>query len=204
MNLAVSMKSFGSSLIVTLALLATSTAILAFTSMSVTVDQQKEAKTEELYAGYQRSFSDTPAITVQQLLELSRSKQGPLIVDVRTSEERLVSRIPGSISWEEFERKKLDHRGRQIVTYCTIGYRSGLYAEKLREEEFAAFNLAGSILSWLHAGQGLVDDEGDTKRVHVYGHDWDLAPTGWETTWFGKSKAADGGDTEPEEQDENR
>lgn len=37
----------------------------------------------------------------------------------------------------------------QVVPYCTVGYRSGKYAEALQKEGFQVANLACSILGWV-------------------------------------------------------
>ena len=92
--------------------------------------------------------------------------------------------IPGAVSKEEFERDKSQYKGHVVIPYCTIGYRSGKYAEKLSGQGWDARNLRGSILAWTHAGRPLVDADGnDTKRVHVYGKKWDLAAEGYEGAW---------------------
>jgi rhodanese-related sulfurtransferase len=105
-------------------------------------------------------------------------------VDVRESSEQQVSMLPGAIPVEEFERTLEKYRDRIIVTYCTVGYRSGVYARKLREQGLDAFNLRGSILLWLHSGRQVVDGDGrSTRRVHVYGSEWDLDPEGYESVW---------------------
>ena len=93
-------------------------------------------------------------------------------------------RIAGAITEAKFRAGRNGLVDRKIVVYCTIGARSGEYAEGLREKGFDAYNLAGSILAWAHAGKPLVDTEGKTtKHLHVYGREWDLAPDGYETQW---------------------
>ena len=37
--------------------------------------------------------------------------------------------------------------GRRVVTYCTVGYRSGLYAAELLGRGVEALNLAGSLIA---------------------------------------------------------
>ena len=91
--------------------------------------------------------------------------------------------IPGAITKILHDQNPEAYRDRQMVTYCTIGYRSGLYAQQLRKDGFDAINLRGSILSWAHAGQSLENTAGETRRVHVYGRKWDLLPEGYEAEW---------------------
>lgn len=134
-----------------------------------------------------------------------------ILVDCRTPGERAVSRLPGSIPQEAFEARLKGQgssasskggdsseatgaaaslEGATVVAYCTIGYRSGLFANGLAKDHgLKAYNLRGSILSWAHAGGALVDATGKpTKRLHTYGAKWALEPAGYESTWYGKNK----------------
>lgn len=145
-------------------------------------DAEKLQKIEAMYAGYhEKSFPDVPDITVDELLA---ERQQVVLVDVRSPKERAVSIIPGAITPEELEARAARDRGRRVVAYCTIGYRSGLYVERLRREGWDAYNLAGSILAWTHAHQPLVDPQGEpTHRVDVYGRKWNLAASGYDAVW---------------------
>lgn len=105
-----------------------------------------------------------------------------LIVDCRTDAERAVSTIPDAISIADFETSLDRYRERTIVTYCTIGYRSGVYGKKLSEDSIDVLNLRGGVLGWARAGGSFVDPEGrETKRVHVFGDRWNLLPDGYES-----------------------
>ena len=87
----------------------------------------------------------------------------------------------GTISKKRFEESRDAYRNFEIVPYCTIGYRSGVYAQGLQKSGFKTRNLKGSVLSWAHAGGKFVDSKGKaTKRVHVYGEKWNLLPEGYE------------------------
>lgn len=146
-------------------------------------DEQKLARIHELYAEYRSSFKGLPEMTIEQLVSSPRDEESVVLVDVRTEDERAVSVIPGSISQEEFEARPAELEGRKVVTYCTIGYRSGLYAETLRRQGWDAYNLPGSILAWTHAG-GALESEGEgTRRLHVFDSRWDLAAEGYEAVW---------------------
>lgn len=152
-------------------------------SVEEQTDAEKESAIDLMYDEYRADFPDAPEIDVEELLTL-RETQDVLIVDVREPQERAVSIIPGAISRESFESMKESLKKGPIVVHCTIGYRSGKYVEKLKAEGIEAHNLKGSILSWVHAGQPVVDPEGNqTKRVHVYGERWNLLPKGYEAVW---------------------
>ena len=143
----------------------------------------KQARIDELYEGYKKKFPDVPEITVETLKERLDGPEPPVIVDVRDDDERAVSIIPGAISQPEFEARREDLEGRQVVTYCTIGYRSGLYTRKLVDEGWKASNLRGSIVAWTHIGGDLEKGGAPTRRVHVYGRKWNLVAPGYEAVW---------------------
>lgn len=147
-------------------------------------DRAKLGEIEGQYAGYKQEFADVPEYDAETLVEMAPVAELPVFVDVREPEEQAVSMIPGAMTQEEFEAHKEEYKDREIITYCTIGYRSGLYAAQLRKEGFNAGNLKGSVLSWAHAGGEFWDAEGNpTKRVHVYGEEWNLLPEDYEAVW---------------------
>ena len=146
-------------------------------------EAEKAARVEKLYAGYRGSFPKAPGFTVDELLARLEEPGGLVLVDVRRESERAVSMIPGAISRQEFEQRQQELSGRMVVSYCTIGYRSGEYTEELRQQGWDAYNLEGSILAWTHAAQELEKDGQVTRRLHVYAPRWDLAADDYETVW---------------------
>ncbi len=145
--------------------------------------EEKVARIDEMYAGYREDFPEVAEVDVAELRRDLAGESPPVLVDVRTDEERAVSIIPGAISREEFESRREELTGRPVVTYCTIGYRSGLYADELSRQGWDVHNLRGSILSWTHEGGELEDAAGSTRRVHVYGRRWNLVADGFEAVW---------------------
>jgi rhodanese-related sulfurtransferase len=146
-------------------------------------DTAKRDRIATLYREYRESFPEVPSLDVAALQDLEQ-KTRVVLVDVRSPEEQAVSTIPGAIPASRLKKHLDDYRDALVVTYCTIGYRSGLYARELREKGLDARNLAGSILAWTHAGLPLVDAEGRrTRRVHVYGKRWNLAASGYQAVW---------------------
>lgn len=144
-------------------------------------DLQKQNKIEALYQKLARNFSEVPEITVEELQQLP--KEAVVLVDVRPLKERVVSTIPGAISTEEFEANLHSYRQYPIVVYCTIGYRSGYYAQKMAQEDLDIYNLRGSLLAWSHIDGKLTNRFGDTKQIHVYSKKWQLAADGYEAMW---------------------
>lgn len=146
-------------------------------------ESERRARIDQLYREDREAFPGVPEVSAEELAELLRTRK-VVLVDVREDEERRVSTIPGAVPKAELERDPSRYRGRRIVTYCTIGYRSGLYAADLRRRGFDAWNFAGSLLAWTYAGGPLVDAAGaETRRVHVYGRKWNLVADGYEAVW---------------------
>lgn len=141
--------------------------------------EARKERIESLYQGYRDAFPSVNEITPQGVLDLQHAEP-TVLVDVRTPAEQAVSMLPGAITRDAFEAARALYADKTVVTYCTIGARSGDYADELRQEGVEVFNLKGSILSWTQAGLPLVDLEGsETRRVHTYGGKWDLVGEGY-------------------------
>jgi rhodanese-related sulfurtransferase len=146
------------------------------------VVESKLERIEALFEQYRRSFPDIENLSVEEVL--ARQKEGNLIlVDVRKPEERRVSMIPGAISVGEFERDQAKYTDYTVVAYCTIGYRSGIYVQELSRRNLRSANIKGGILAWVHAGQKVINEDGETRKVHTYGSRWNLVPEGYEAVW---------------------
>ena len=158
------------------------TCVLLVTGCEGEEGRSKLQAIDELYTKSTVSFPAVKSLSVDQLLELS-GNEAIILIDVRETYEQEVSTIPGAITKEELQKNLESHRAKKIVPYCTIGYRSGLYAQELIEKDFDVLNLKGGILAWTHGGQPLADKNGETKRVHVYGKKWALAAEGYEQVW---------------------
>lgn len=140
-------------------------------------------KIEAMYQEYKKQFPGIDDISVEELIEL-QAREDVVLVDVREPREREVSMIPAATSVEEFEGNLEKYKGMTVVSYCTIGHRSGLYTQKLQARKLRALNLKGSVLSWAHAGLKFVDKQGkETRRVHVCGAKWNLLPEGYRGIW---------------------
>jgi len=146
-------------------------------------DSQRRDQIATMIADYQRLFPDISGIGANELQQ-SLERGEITLVDVRPEAERAVSMIPGAISKQEFEQRAEELSGSEVVTYCTIGYRSGAYAQQLMADGWAVRNFDGSLLAWTHAGGELIDSKGEpTRRLHVYGRQWALAADGYEAVW---------------------
>jgi len=148
---------------------------------------QKRSAVYEMYAEYKRDFPEVIDISPSDVRRLF-SEGRIQFVDVRKPEEIRVSTLPGVINKHSF----LQHQGRYgnkiVVAFCTIGYRSGIFAQKMAHQGVAVQNLKGGILAWVIEGGRVFGEGGESKRLHVYGPQWDLAPADFETVKFGVLK----------------
>lgn len=111
------------------------------------------------------ALPEVPSITTEELSAKLQSHNPPLLIDAREPEEMAMSRIPGAVPPRSLPKD------REVVVYCSIGYRSGLLVQKLRQEGATkVYNLEGSIFLWANQGRAL---EGGTT-VHPFDPWWGL------------------------------
>ena len=177
--------------------------------------QTNESKSNEMSKFYQSKFDDIPSLSSKTYLE---HQDDYLLVDVRSPAEQNVSIISNAITMEEFEsnfdqyQTRINDNSTTVVTYCTIGYRSGLEGRRLRDEyklHGKIMNLDG-IVCYTHACEkfnslsGNNDDSNandktnigtflinpknqeSTKKVHVFGESWNYAAESFESVYFSK------------------
>jgi rhodanese-related sulfurtransferase len=143
--------------------------------------EEKLERIEEMYAEIREDLTEIEDVTPAEIAEAYK-KDEIIIVDVRDPDEQAISMIPGALTKDVFEQKRKDGtlEDKPVVMHCTIGYRSGKYAQSVNEQGIDAKNLKGSLLLWTHEGLPLEKAGGTpTKEVHVYGEKWDLIPEGY-------------------------
>ena len=115
---------------------------------------------------------EASVVSAEQIRAMQNSDQWNdrfVIVDVRAKAEADVSIIPGAITKSEFERDAEKHQDKLVIAYCTVGYRSGIYAQELSTEGWNSCNYKGSILDWCEKQLPLMTTDGrETNRVHTY------------------------------------
>jgi rhodanese-related sulfurtransferase len=98
--------------------------------------------------------------------------EGAIFVDIREDKEYKVSHIPGAWTQDEFENAHVAS-GTPVILYCSVGYRSGKYGEKLFKMGVDnVYNLYGGIFNWTNEGHEMVDEKGPTDKVHTYNKKW--------------------------------
>ena len=145
-------------------------------------DTQKLQTVYRMYEDYKKKFPAVKDITPKEALALTESTK-VVFVDSRGSKEQKVSMLPGAVTEKAFKKNLEQHKDHVVIGYCTISYRSGKLARKLRKKGIAMLNLKGGMLAWVHEGAKVYDANGETKRVHVYSKKWNYLPEGYEAVW---------------------
>jgi sodium/bile acid cotransporter 7 len=147
-------------------------------------NEGKARKVLEMYEDYKRSsFPEIEDIAPEGALNLL-DKGNVLFVDIRSHDEQEVSMLPGAITEKEFRDNPNGSPDHVIISYCTISYRSGLFAKEFQEKGIRILNLKGGLLGWVHEGGVVYDQNKETNLIHVYGKKWDLAPDEYKTMFF--------------------
>lgn len=96
-----------------------------------------------------------------------------VLLDCRAREEYDVSHIAGAI-WVGDEIKSVEgfDKNKKYIVYCSVGYRSGVYAKKMNQKGYNALNLWGGIFHFMNSGNKVEDANGPTDRVHPYNEKW--------------------------------
>lgn len=154
---------------------------MATTSLS---DDQKRDAVYQIYAGYQKEFPMVVDISASAARVLAERAE-VVFIDVRKPAEMAVSMLPKAVDKEAFLKAPEHFAEKTLVAYCTVGYRSGVFAREMADRKLEVRNLSGGILAWLLEGGNVYDDKGQTRRVHVYGEKWNFVPDGYEAVFFG-------------------
>ena len=114
-----------------------------------------------------------------------------IIFDAREKVEFDISHIPDAIylGYSDFNIGRIKNipKEKNIVIYCSIGYRSEKIGEKLLRLGYKnVYNLYGSIFEWANEKYPLVSSSGKTTyTVHSYNKSWSKWVTNEEirTVW---------------------
>jgi rhodanese-related sulfurtransferase len=122
----------------------------------------------------------TPVIKAPELKAILEDTN-LVLIDIRQPHEQAVSMLPHAITTAEFAARFRQGipKEKRLVVYCTIGYRSGKYAEELAKQGIKADNLEGGVLAWSFIGGKFLakDPNGnriETNRIHVYDKEWNI------------------------------
>ena len=163
--------------------------LLCHTGIALSNDDMSDADKKEvvyrMYAEYKKDFAAVEDISPQQAVELLKQEK-VVFVDTRKPAEMAVSMLPAAVTELEFMSHPDQYKGKTIVAYCTISYRSGVFAREMAKQGITIANLQGGILAWTLEGGKVYDGSGQiVRRIHVYGDKWDYAAAGYESVKFG-------------------
>ena len=124
-------------------------------------------------------FPDVRRITTAELAAWINdpSRPAPRLLDVRTRAEFDVSHLPDAKHVEPNAAAAVvgGRKDQPIVTYCSVGYRSGAFAKKLGDAGYTnVANLEGSIFRWANEDRPIVSGGRATDKVHPYNRTWGL------------------------------
>lgn len=122
-------------------------------------------------------FPAVRQVTVEELEAMLESPRPPLLVDVRAPEEYAVSHLPGAVRAATVKEARAAigtaDPERQVVLYCSVGYRSSRLARELAEAGVdGVANLEGSIFAWANSGRPVVRGGREVREVHPYDRKW--------------------------------
>ena len=124
-------------------------------------------------------YPETPSLSTDSLAaHLADAETPPLLLDVREPEEFAVSHLAGAQRVDP-EAEALPEalaslpRDTPLVAYCSVGYRSAGFVQRLRAAGFTNIrNLEGSIFRWANEGRPVVRGDSAVQAVHPYSRVW--------------------------------
>ena len=141
----------------------------------------RDATLGAVEATVRSQFPGVPTVTTDQLaLALVDSASAPLLLDARQPDEYAVSHLPGALRINPDARGQdlaaavaAIPDGRDVVVYCSVGYRSAGLVQRLREAGARRVsNLEGSIFRWANEGRPLAGARGADGLVHPFSDSW--------------------------------
>ncbi len=115
----------------------------------------------------------TPAELAAWLQDPKRTP--PVLLDVRTAAEYEVSHLQKAQRVQPGSTASVIQipKDQPIVTYCSVGYRSGAFAQTLERAGYThVLNMEGSIFKWANEGRPIYCGGKEVEKVHPYNERW--------------------------------
>jgi rhodanese-related sulfurtransferase len=146
--------------------------LLSFLQSLVACGQQTyDQKLQSLY-------KNTVSLIQPQEVNKKLNKEDVVILDTRSAKEYSVSHLPNAkfVGYDHFDIAQVKDipKDKEIIVYCSVGYRSEKIGEKLKEAGFEnVSNIYGGIFQWKNENLDVVNQEGEvTDSVHTYNKRW--------------------------------
>jgi rhodanese-related sulfurtransferase len=126
----------------------------------------------------QSLYSNTVSVIKPQEVKEKLNNEDVVILDTRTAKEYSVSHLPNAkfVGYDHFDISQVEDipKDKEIIVYCSVGYRSEKIGEKLQEAGFEnVSNIYGGIFQWRNEDLDVVNQKGEvTDSVHVYNKRW--------------------------------
>ncbi|MEL4898399.1 rhodanese-like domain-containing protein [Crocosphaera sp. Alani8] len=118
-------------------------------------------------------------ISTEELVTLleDKNRESPLLLDARTPLEYAVSHLKGAYflphdvsKIEPFVEVPLSTT---IITYCSVGYRSAILAQRLQKMGYEkVFNLQGSLFFWFSENRPIFCEQEVVPFIHRFDLFW--------------------------------
>ncbi|MFH1487492.1 MAG: rhodanese-like domain-containing protein [Pseudomonadota bacterium] len=129
---------------------------------------------------------DVQNIKVESLRARLSSKEASevLVFDTREKEEYETSHIqsahlvdPGMSADVFIQTYGNRIQGKHLIFYCSVGERSSLFIERIRERALkkgpaSLSNLQGGIFRWYNENYPVFNRQGETDAIHPFDHYW--------------------------------
>lgn len=126
-------------------------------------------------ADQMRGKGDT--IGIERLYALLEGTHKIYLLDTREAIEYAVSHMKGALyyGYNKPHQSILDSIPKDaiIVTYCSVGYRSGKVSQDLKQEGYKeVYNLYGGLFNWANNNYPIYRKSVSTKEIHGYNAVW--------------------------------
>lgn len=145
--------------------------VLFLLIMSINLLAQENPEFEEYLADLRNQFE------IEHIDADSVKWSEVVLLDTREKSEYEISRLDKAIwiGYDDFDLSRVDSIGRdkQIIVYCSVGYRSSKIGLELTEAGYKDVkNLNGGLFKWANEGRPLYTDSVQTNKIHAYNKKW--------------------------------
>jgi rhodanese-related sulfurtransferase len=130
---------------------------------------------EDIDSRITEEFPQVELLSTDSLLNQMQERLSPMLIDVREIEEYKISHLQTAVNVKTAEEiaQLITDKSTPIVVYCSVGYRSAGVAAGLQGMGYEnVLSLQHSIFEWANKNYPMIDDQGDTDKVHPFNRAW--------------------------------